>query len=104
MFRRTVVCVICLATFLLAADGTAYRPQIPKAWVEIELEQMDVPVSQPAYSQKAVPPDYYYRIPVTPIYKSYPVYAPGRAPDRYIEKLRRLTPELALDPARLKTR
>jgi hypothetical protein len=37
--------------------------------MEAELEQMDVPVSQRAYAQKAVSPDYYYRIPVAPIYK-----------------------------------
>src|SRR3954471_4507390 len=90
MLRHVIASAICLSTLLLAADKTPYRPQIPKAWVGAELYQMDVPVSQPAYSQKAVSPDYYYRIPVTPIYKSYPVYAPGRAPAGYMEKLKRL--------------
>src|SRR5690349_17442670 len=99
MLRHMIALVICLSTCLLAADKPPYPPQIPKAWVEAELEQMDVPVSQPAYSQKAVSPDYYYRIPVTLIYKSYPVYAPGRAPAGYMEKLKRLRPELAFDPA-----
>src|SRR5439155_18514581 len=101
---HVIASAICVSTFLLAADKTPYRPQIPKAWVEAELEQMDVPVSQPAYSQKAVSPDYYYQIPVTPIYKSYPVYAPGRAPAGYMDKLKRLPPELAFDPVRLKTK
>jgi len=104
MIRHVIASAVCMSTFLLGADKTPYRPQIPRAWVEAELEQMDVPVSQPAYSQKAVSPDYYYRIPVTPIYKSYPVYAPGRAPAGYMEKLKRLPPELAFDPARLKTK
>src|SRR3954447_9098218 len=104
LLRHVIALAMWLSTFLLAADKTPYRPQIPKAWVEAELEQMDVPVSQPVYSQKAVSPDYFYRIPVTPIYKSYPVYAPGRAPAGYMEKLKRLPPELAFNPARLKTR
>jgi hypothetical protein len=104
MLRYEISLVICLGTFLLAADHAPFRPQIPKTWVQAELEAMDVPVSQPAYSQRAVSPDYYYRIPVTPIYRSYPVYAPGRAPAGYIEKLKRLPPELAFDPVRLKTR
>jgi hypothetical protein len=104
MLLQLIASVICLATVLLAADNAPYRPQIPKVWVEAELEQMDVPVSQPAYSQKATSPDYYYRIPVSPIYKSYPVYAPGRAPAGYMEKLRHLPPQLAFDPARLKTK
>ena len=104
IIRHVIASAVCMSTFLLAADKTAYHPEIPKAWVEAELEQMDVPVSQPAYSQKAVSPDYYYRIPVTPIYKSYPVYAQGLAPAGYMEKLQRLPPELAFDPARLKTK
>jgi hypothetical protein len=104
MFRYVIWPAICLPTFLAAADHAPYRPQIPKTWVQAELEAMDVPVSQPAYSQKAVSPDYYYRIPVTPIYKSYPVYAPGRAPVGYMEKLKRLPPQLAFDPVRLKTK
>ncbi len=95
---------IFLASSLIAADKAPYHPQIPKAWVEAEFEQMDVPVSQPAYSPKAVSPDYYYRIPVIPIYKSYPVYAPGRAPAGYLERLKRLPPELAFDATRLQTK
>jgi hypothetical protein len=103
MLRHEIAWAICLSTFLLAANKT-YRRPVPEAWVEAELLEMDVPVSEPAYSPKAVSPDYYYRIPVTPIYKSYPVYAPGRAPAGYIEKLKRLPPELAFDSARLKTK
>lgn len=95
---------ICPSNFLVAADQTPYRPQIPKTWIQAELEQMDVPVSQPTYSQKTVSPDYYYQIPVALIYKSYPVYAPGRAPAGYMERLKRLPPELAFDPAKLKTK
>src|SRR5262249_60694364 len=35
------------------------------------------------------------------IYKSYPVYAPGREPVGYMERLRSVEPETAFDPARL---
>src|SRR5258708_3926954 len=103
MFQFVTALAIGISPLLAAADQTPYRPHIPKTWVEAELEQMDVPVSHPAYSQKAVSPDYYYRIPVATIYKSYPVYAPGRAPAGYMEKLRHLAPELAFDRTRLKT-
>ena len=56
------------------------------------LERLELPVSKPEYSPKAVSEDYYYRIPAATIYKSYPVYAPGRVPLGYIEKLKRLPP------------
>lgn len=45
---------------------------------------MEVPVSHPEYSLKAVTEEYYYRIPFIPLYKSYPVYAPGRVPPGYM--------------------
>ncbi len=78
--------------------GRKYR-----VWQDAALDQLEVPVSQPAYSSKPVSEAYYYRVPVLPIYKSYPVYAPGRAPAGYLEGLKRLKPELAFNPARLRT-
>jgi len=61
-----------------------FRPEIPHVWQDAALEQLEVPVSRAANSSKIVAEDYYYRIPVLPIYESYPVYAPGRAPAGYI--------------------
>jgi hypothetical protein len=95
---RLIVC------FAGACAGLAQRPEIPRVWQDAALEQLEVPVSQPAYSSKPVSEAYYYRIPVLPIYKSYPVYAPGRAPAGYLEGLKRLKPELAFNPARLGTK
>jgi hypothetical protein len=103
MFSRVVTLAIVVALFELTASAFQ-RPRIPIVWDPPELSQQDVPVAVPAYSQSAVSADYYYRIPVTLVYKSYPVYAPGRAPGGYMEKLRRLAPELAFNPTRLKTK
>jgi hypothetical protein len=104
MSRPIVPLATAVAVFRLIASDAIERPKIPKSWDQSDLDQMDVPVADPTYSQKAVSPDYYYRIPVIPIYKSYPVYAPGRAPVGYMEKLKRLAPELSFNPARLKTK
>ena len=80
-----------------------FRPVIPKVWDERGLKEMELPVVVPRYSPKPVSADYYYKIPVRTIYKSYPIYAPGRAPAGYLEKLRSLEPEVAFDETRLKT-
>src|SRR5262245_4920968 len=40
---------------------------------------------------------------VRPIYKSYPIYAPGKEPPGYFERLKQLEPEIVFDPAKLKT-
>lgn len=80
-----------------------WSPEIPKVWDEAALTSMELPLAKPSASPKHASPDYYYRIPVRPIYKSYPIYAPGKEPDGYWEWLNRQEPEVAFDPSRLKT-
>ena len=58
---------------------------------------VEVPMADPLGSPKHVSADYYYRIPVRPIYKSYPIYAPGREPAGYIERLQREDPVVLWD-------
>jgi hypothetical protein len=103
MVALILLAIFIEATLLHAADA-GWKPTIPKVWIASELDDLDVPVSRPEYSQKFVSPDYYYRIPTALIYKSYPVYALGREPAGYLDKLKRLARELAFDPARLKTK
>ena len=99
------------ALFLVAALPASaqdtpglFRPSIPKVWDERALQDMELAVVVPKYSPKPVSADYYYRIPARAIYKSYPIYAPGRAPAGYLEKLKMLPPEVAFDAAQLKTK
>ncbi|HSE97083.1 MAG TPA: hypothetical protein VLD57_02360 [Blastocatellia bacterium] len=75
----------------------AYKPVIPKTWDEQALADLEVPLPNPEFSPKAFPADYYYRIPVRPIYKSYPVYAPGKEPPGYIDWLKQQEPEIIWD-------
>jgi hypothetical protein len=96
--------LIIRTTICLAGACIGLAQQIPRVWQKAELEQLDVPVSHPEYSAKHVPEDYYYRIPAAAIYKSYPVYAPGRVPPGYMEKLKHLAPELAFNAAKLQTK
>ena len=51
----------------------------------------------PLGSPKQVPADYYYRVPVRPIYKSYPVYAAGHEPTGYLESLKHKDPIIYWD-------
>jgi hypothetical protein len=52
-------------------------------------------------SPKHASADYYYRIPVPAIYKSYPVYAPGHEPAGYMESLKQQEPVIVWDEAGL---
>ncbi len=60
---------------------------------------LEVPLANPIGSPKQVPAEYYYRVPVRPIYKSYPIYAPGRAPAGYLDGLKSRDPEIVWDDA-----
>ena len=69
---------------LTVGFATAQEPhKIPRTWDNEEIARHEVPLAQPEASPKHVSSDYYYRIPVRPIYKSYPVYAYGHEPSGY---------------------
>ena len=94
--------ILFVATTSMLAQQP-YHPEIPKTWDASSLAALEVPLPDPRYSPVAVPVEYYYRVPVRPVYKTYPVYAPGREPEHYLEWLREQEPQVAFDPARLRS-
>jgi hypothetical protein len=70
----------------------AYKPVIPKTWDEEALADLEVPLADPSRSPKDISAEDYYRIPVRPIYKSYPKYHPDKEPHGYREWLKRREP------------
>lgn len=101
MRMRLAGCFV-LSTFLLVLGvGVAQeRPNgvvIPRTWDDVAVAAHEVPLANPAASPKHVSSDYYYRIPVRPIYKGYPVYGPGREPAGYLDWLKRQDPVIVWD-------
>jgi hypothetical protein len=92
-----------IATSRAQKPDAAFKPIIPKTWDDDVMPSLEVPLSEASASPVHVSADYYYRIPVRPIYKSYPVYHPDKEPPGYLEWLKQQEPEIAFDPARLKT-
>ena len=80
-------------------SDTAFTPTIPKTWDDEAIASLEVPLANPLGSPKRVTADYYYRIPVPAIYKSYPVYAPGHEPPGYMDRLRGQEPVIVWDDA-----
>lgn len=78
-------------------------PKIPKTWDDQEMASLEIPLADPAWSPVHVPAEYYYRIPVRTIYKSYPVYEPGKEPPGYKEWLEQREPEPAFEASELKS-
>jgi hypothetical protein len=84
---------------LVAQPGNrgAFKPDIPKTWDDQAIASIEVPLANPRGSPKHVTAEYYYRISVRPIFRSYPIYAPGRGPAGYIEWLKQQEPQVLWD-------
>ena len=61
------------------------------------MANLEVPLAVPGASPKHVPAEFYYRIPVRPIYRTYPVYHPSKEPPGYLDMLRAQEPEVLWD-------
>src|SRR5438309_1301146 len=79
----------CLTTLLVVVAwtpteaqeaGVEKPPTVPKVWDEKAIAAIELPLPHEDFSPVHVPADYYYRIPVRLIYKSYPIYVPGKTP------------------------
>jgi hypothetical protein len=103
--------VVSTASFCLLASnpgsgqshGKKFLTRIPRTWNERALQSQQIPLANRAMSPKQISADYYYRMPVRPIYKSYPVYYPDREPRGYWESLKLKEPEIVFDESRLRT-
>ena len=98
--RTSVIAIVatCWAT-MSAQSSKPYTslPKIPRTWDDAAIETLEIPLAAAAGSPRHVSADYYYRIPVRPIYKSYDVFAPGHEPAGYMDRLRQLEPVLVWD-------
>lgn len=79
------------------SSNLPFKPAIPKTWDDAVMADLELPLAEPTYSPKHVSADYYYRIPVRPIYQSYPVYHPKHEPPGYLDKLRGFKPRVLWD-------
>ena len=74
------------------SSSPVFSPTIPNTWDDAAMATLEVPLANPIGSPKHVSADYYYKIPVRPIYKSYPIYAPGHEPPGYMDWLKQQEP------------
>jgi hypothetical protein len=103
MSYRTFACVVLALCSLFALTAivnttdktpTSAGRTVPRTWDDEAIASLEVPLAHPVGSPKHVSADFYYKIPVRPIYKQHPVYAPGHEPPGYIDWLKRQEPEI----------
>ncbi len=84
-------------TSMRSGEVLRTKPDVPKTWDDAAIATLQVPLANPIGSPKDVSSNYYYKIPVRPIYKSYPIYAPGHEPAGYMEWLKQQDPVVVWD-------
>jgi hypothetical protein len=92
---RTAVLAGLIAPALIAAD-------VPRTWRQSDVDILETPLANAKYSPVHIGEAAYYRIPERIIYKSYPVYRPGREPSGYMDWLKQRQPEISFDATTLK--
>lgn len=80
-----------------------WLPNIPRTWDDEAMQSLEIPLAHPEVSPEYISSDFYYRIPVRPIYRSYPVYHPSKEPAEYMERLKLHEPQIIFDASKLKT-
>jgi len=99
--RRAFASILLIAVAIVITRGQERTPprEIPRTWDDRAISTLEIPLANPVGSPTHASASFYYRIPVAPIYKSYPVYAPGREPADYMDSLRRQEPVILWDDA-----
>jgi hypothetical protein len=89
-----------------SAVGTAqeFHPSIPRAWDDSETTSFELPLAQADRSPRYPSAKEYHNMPVRPVYRTYPFYAPDKEPAGYWESLQQKEPEVVFDSAKLKTK
>jgi hypothetical protein len=107
---RLVVAMLLLAGGLITRTGLTAEPEldrstehgqagvkIPKTWDPERLKGLELPLAGLGKSPELISPEYYYRVRIRPIYKSYDVFHPDQEPAGYFEWLMNQEPEILWD-------
>src|SRR6516225_10239171 len=94
---------LCLFSAVVVS-GQAFHPDIPRTWEDREVAAFQVPLAQRDRSPRYLTSQEYYKLKVRPIYRTYPIYAPGREPAGYFQSLLQKEPEIVFDASKLHTK
>src|SRR5689334_1967442 len=92
--QLVILAAVVFGFLAVTANSTAQdsrslaTPAIPRTWDKEAMQSLELPLADSAASPTPISADYYYAMPVRPIYKSYPIYRPDREPPAYLEALK----------------
>ena len=99
--------LVALLSAALAAslnlDGGSVGAGDPRTWSAESVSTFELPLASAEHSPVHVSSDFYYQLPVWPVYRSYPIYHPDREPPGYRQWLHDWEPEVVFDERGLVT-
>ncbi len=98
----SAICFLLVVTVCCPAQN--FRPAIPKAWDDSETDKFELPLARADRSPRYPSAKQYYEMPVRPVYRTYPFYAPGREPAGYWASLQQVEPEIVFAAEKLRTK
>src|SRR5882757_1288339 len=97
-FARAFVFGTALAIFVIASGSAADKAvRVPTTWDDEALAWWQLPLVARESQPVLLTSQQFYRLPELKIYKSYPVYAPGKEPAGYMDQLRTFEPKVVFD-------
>jgi hypothetical protein len=97
--------VVAIVFIPQIGSGQTFHPDIPKVWDDKEVARIELPLAQRDRSPRYLTEKEYYARKVRIIYRTYPIYAPGRVPAGYLDELRKKEPEvIVFDESSLRTK
>ncbi len=92
-----------LGFFFLLSFVPSWRTEVPRVFTAEYLDGLLLPLADSTVDITHVPDSQYYKLKETVIYKTFPLYLPGREPTGYYDSLRTLEPVVAFAPEELVT-
>lgn len=88
--------LVLIAGGLMFAQSE-FHPSVPRTWDQAAIHDLELPLARPEASARHITSEFYYQIPIRPIFRSYAIYAPGHEPPGYMESLKQREPEILWD-------
>jgi hypothetical protein len=102
---KTTFTLLFLIGFVILVSYSFHRkmPDIPKMWTAERVNSLFLPLADSSVKITAPSEEYYYKQRERVIYKSYPMYMPGREPKGYFGWLKQQEPEIIFNGETLTT-
>jgi cytochrome c2 len=99
------IAIVFIEFFALTGSFSFHKqaPDLPKVWTDERMQSLFLPMADSSVKMHAPSAAFYYQQTERVMYKSYPMYMPGREPKGYYDWLKQQEPQIAFNPDEIKS-